>query len=501
MRINQLSTKLPIYVGISCAVIVSIIAMLQNKITNTYDDNLPLMAMSDNIKNKITKGHLWFEEYVAGDKSIHPEKDVIALFISSQKTLQTALKGGQSDIGYLNKITDPDLEHLIATSESQIEDFVTITRTRQAHTDALRTDGEAANAGSHLDQQFDAKYEEIQSNLDKLGAAINDKIRKDAMHIEVWFVVALGMIVAVFVGIGWLIFVIQRKSEIAKDKQTNKMAEDEAYIEQMTAFADTIGQGKYEVEFRTHENDKLGNSLNSMRLKLKAVAEEDRKQNWANIGLAQMNDLLREDNTNAIAFYRNFLSHFIKYINANQAGLFLIREQTHEQPCLELMACVAYDRQKYLKKKMDLRDGLIGQAIFEKEMLYMTEIPQNYIRITSGLGDAPPNHLLIVPLIYNDNTYGAIEMASFFPFEKHHRDFIQKIAENLASTIGILNTNLKTKALLESVQAQTEQMRAQEEEMRQNLEELNATQEEFIRKEKRYLEMLKQHKPQEQMSA
>ncbi|SFB79746.1 GAF domain-containing protein [Flexibacter flexilis DSM 6793] len=496
MKTIQLSIRLPFYVGISCAIIVSIIALLQLKITNTYDDNLPLMAMSDNLKNKITKGHLWFEEYVAGDKSINPEKDVIALFLNSQKILQIAQKGGQSELGYLNKITDPNLEHLIAISENQIEEFVNITRTRQTHTDALRSDGEAANAGSQLDQQFDAKYDEIQESLSKLGVAINEKIRRDAMHIETWFVVALGMIVGIFMGIGWLIFVIQRKSEISKDKQEKKMAEDEAYIEQMTAFADTIGQGNYDADFSISEHDKLANSLHTMRQKLKTVADEDRKQNWANIGLAQMNDLLRQDSSDEIGFYRSFLTQFVKYTKANQAGLFLIREAEHTDPYLELVACVAYDRQKYLKKKMDLRDGLIGQAIFEKEMLYMTEIPQNYIRITSGLGDAPPSHLLIIPLIYNDQTYGAIEMASFFAFEKHHRDFIQKIAENLASTVGILNTNVQTKKLLESVQAQTQKMRVQEEEMRQNLEELSATQEELIRKEKHYLEQLEQYRDQ-----
>jgi putative methionine-R-sulfoxide reductase with GAF domain len=246
-------------------------------------------------------------------------------------------------------------------------------------------------------------------------------------------------------------------------------------------FAAEIGKGNYEQEFKPlSEQDTIGAALLEMRNNLRKSAEEEKRRNWSTTGLAQIGEILRQAHTSRQQLYDQILTFLVKYMNANQGGLFHLQDEaTHVQ--LELVACYAYNRKKYQQKQITAGEGLVGQAFLEKDTIVLTDIPEDYLNITSGLGHANPRCLLIVPLKNNDQVHGIIEMASFHVFEKHQIEFVEKIAESIASTIANVKTNEVTRKLLDETQVQTEQMRAQEEEMRQNMEELMATQENQLR--------------------
>ncbi len=247
-------------------------------------------------------------------------------------------------------------------------------------------------------------------------------------------------------------------------------------------FAENIGNGKYDSDYEPlSEEDVLGNALINMRGNLRKVAEEDKKRNWSTEGLAMFGDILRKNNDNISLLSDDIISNLVKYTKSNQGGIFVINREDDDDPFLELTACYAWDKKKYLEQKIYEGEGLTGQAWLEGETIYMTEVPQDYVMITSGLGEANPNSVLIVPLKVNDETYGIIELASFNKFAEHEREFVEKIAENIASTISSVKINERTSKLLEESREMTEQMRSQEEEMRQNMEELQATQEEMER--------------------
>jgi len=255
-------------------------------------------------------------------------------------------------------------------------------------------------------------------------------------------------------------------------------------------FAQEIGKGNLEKEFELlSDKDVLGNSLLEMRKSLKLANEQeavrklvDQKQHWATQGLARFGEILRQNNEDMQEFSYHIISNLVKYIDGNQGGIFIINDDEKSDVFVELLASYAYERRKYMEKRIDLGVGLIGRCVQEQKTIYMTELPENYVNITSGLGQSIPNALLIVPLKVNDEIFGVVELAGFNEFEEHIIKFVEEVGESIASTISTTKINIRTNQLLEQSQQQSEEMAAQEEEMRQNMEELQATQEEAARR-------------------
>ena len=253
-------------------------------------------------------------------------------------------------------------------------------------------------------------------------------------------------------------------------------------------FANQVGEGNFDTEVSVFNNSgELGIALSGMRDSLKQVAIEDKNRAWITTGVAQISDILRQNTDDITIFYDNIIKFVVKYLNANQGGLFLLNDDNSRDIHIEMVACYAYDRKKFLERRMDLNEGLVGQCYLEKDMIYLTDVPNEYVSIKSGLGEATPRCLILVPLMVNEEINGVLEIASFEVFETYKIEFLKRLSESIASSISTTKTNAKTNKLLQQTQQQTEELKAQEEEMRQNLEELQATQEEINRKENSYI--------------
>ncbi|MCU0436974.1 MAG: GAF domain-containing protein [Raineya sp.] len=250
-------------------------------------------------------------------------------------------------------------------------------------------------------------------------------------------------------------------------------------LQEIETFALDVGNGRFDSEILVFEGTgSLGTSLMDMKNSLKAVYEQEQLRAWATAGLAKFSDILRRNNDNIEVLCTEIISECVKYLKINQGGIFVLNKNDKE-PFLELKGAYAYNKQKSLQKKIKLGEGLLGQAFLEGGIVHIKQIPQDYMMITSGLGNLQPKSLLIVPLQYNEEVIGVVELASFDDFLPHQIDFLKSIAEVTASTIMSAFSNDATRVLLLDMQSKTESIKEQEEMLRLNAESLVVGQEEL----------------------
>ena len=263
---------------------------------------------------------------------------------------------------------------------------------------------------------------------------------------------------------------------------------------QINNFTKKLIDEDFSVEFQTEgDDDLLGNSLLELRNTLKNNKEaaekrqkEDEQRNWVAEGLAEFAGILRQNNDNIEELSYNVIKELTNYLGAIQGGFYLLEEDDGNR-YFDLKSFYAYDRKKFADRKIKWGDGLIGSAALEQKTIYLTKVPDNYVNVTSGLGQSNPRCLLIVPLIYEEKIFGVVELASLSNLDSHKIKFTERVAEIIASTLSSVKINLQTSQLLEESKSQAQALAAQEEEMRQNMEELQATQEEAARQTEKFM--------------
>jgi methyl-accepting chemotaxis protein len=228
------------------------------------------------------------------------------------------------------------------------------------------------------------------------------------------------------------------------------------------------------------EGDAIGQALKKIKNELKVLKQEESVRTWINEGLATFGEVL-SNKTEIKQYTEKILTTLTKYLNANQGGLYIEQVNEEGQRYLELKACYAYERKKHVESKIFEGQGILGQCMLEKDFIFLTDLPKDYVKITSGLGFATPKNLVVAPLVFNDKFYGAIELALFEVMKPYQLEFLRKVSVSIASEIGAMKTLEHTQTLLVESDELSKKLQTSEEEMKVNMEELAATQEEMSR--------------------
>ena len=197
------------------------------------------------------------------------------------------------------------------------------------------------------------------------------------------------------------------------------------------------------------EVEELKDTINQMIANLKETTLKNQEQDWLKSNLAKFTQMLQgQKDLNTVT--RRILSELAQVVNA-QHGMFYILEQDDVQQTstLKLFAAYAYRDELNIKKDFKLGEGLVGQCAQQKERILLTNVPGGYVKIGSGLGEASPLNLIVLPVLFEKEIKAVIELASFEMFSETHLDFLGQLTESIGIVLNTIETNSRTEHLLE----------------------------------------------------
>jgi HAMP domain-containing protein/CheY-like chemotaxis protein/signal transduction histidine kinase len=218
------------------------------------------------------------------------------------------------------------------------------------------------------------------------------------------------------------------------------------------------------------ELDELKSNINQMIANLKETTERNQEQDWLKTNLAKFSRMM-QGQKDLESVSRLIMSELTPLVSAHH-GAFFIMDQEAGMPNLRLIASYAYRARKHVGNRFAVGEGLVGQAALEKQPILLQNVPDDYIQITSGLGEAPPRNIIVLPVLFEGEVKAVIELASFLPFSQIHQTFLDQLAESIGVVLNMIGASMRTEELLEQSQKLTQELQSQSKELQQQQDEL-----------------------------
>jgi signal transduction histidine kinase/DNA-binding response OmpR family regulator/HAMP domain-containing protein len=214
----------------------------------------------------------------------------------------------------------------------------------------------------------------------------------------------------------------------------------------------------------------LKDTTNEMIRNLRDTTHKNTETDWLKTNLAKFSRMLQgQKNLNTVG--RLILTELAPVVSAQHA-LFYVLDSSAEQPGLTLLASYGSKGQSALGNRVELGEGLVGQCAVDKEKILLSNVPIDYIRIFSGLGAAPPQNILVLPVIFEGQVKGVLELASFDRFSPTHEAFLDQLTESIGIVINTIEANTRTEDLLTQSQSLAHELQSRQQELQQTNQEL-----------------------------
>ena len=237
--------------------------------------------------------------------------------------------------------------------------------------------------------------------------------------------------------------------------------------------------------------------INVKNRELEEKIEKEKHHKWLNTGIVTIGNILNNNKESIDKLSKAFLTELLKYTNHNQGAVFIKNDKNEDDVYLDMTASYALDKINIEKKRFELNEGLVGACFKDKELKILSDMPEGYSRLASGIGSTQMHFLTLFPIWFNEDVLGVLEIFSKEKLTEDVMELIEKTTNSFASIISILDTGEKTQKLLEKQYEQAQELISQEEELKQNIEEMKATQEDSYRKEEELKKLSDEFKKKE----
>ena len=234
-------------------------------------------------------------------------------------------------------------------------------------------------------------------------------------------------------------------------------------IKSITAWVNRVASGDYvQVKVNSVHNEisELSNSFSGLTEQLRQVISDNERKSWLQDGQAGLNDSFRGEQEIA-ELCKNIVSYLTKYLGMQTGAMYVLDDQNQ----LHLKGTYAWTKRKQTSNSFELGEGMVGQAALEKEIIELTDLPEDYMMVESGLGKTVPRSVIVVPLVYENEVNGVFEFGMVKELSEDKKQFLKESVEKVAIAINSAQYRTRVNQLLEKTTKQSEAMREQQQEL------------------------------------
>ena len=219
------------------------------------------------------------------------------------------------------------------------------------------------------------------------------------------------------------------------------------------------------------EVDALKQNVNQMIANLRETTERNAEQDWLNSNLARFSGMM-QGQRDLQTVSRLIMSELTPLVGAGYGAFFLAMDEEGEEPAVQLISSYGYKTRKKVSNRYKLGESLVGQAALERQSILITEPPEDYVKVASGLGEGAPRNIIVMPVLFEDQVMAVVELASFHPFGEVQRGFLDQLGETIGIVINTIQATMRTEELLRQSQTLTLELQERSEELQSQQEEL-----------------------------